>query len=76
MITSRNAENEGNKNIRIRDEVIEKVNTFKYLGTFITRKNEVTEEIKSRLVLGNACFYSVQKLLTLRLLSRKLKLKI
>jgi len=60
MITSRNTGNEGNKTIRIRDEVIEKVNKFKYLGAYVTSKNEVTEEIKSRLVSGNACLYSVQ----------------
>jgi len=47
MITSRNTRNEGNKNIRIRYEVIEKVNTFEYLGAYVTSKNEVTEEIKS-----------------------------
>jgi len=46
------------------------------LVAYVTSKNEVTEEIKSRLVSGNACFYSVQKLLTSRLISSKLKLKI
>jgi len=65
IITSRNTGIEGNKNIRIRDEVRE-VNKFKYLGAYVTSKNEVKEEIKSRLVSGNACFYSVQKLLTSR----------
>jgi len=68
MIRSRNTGNEGNKNIRIKDEVIEKVNKFKYLRAYVTIKNEVTEEIKSRLVTENACFYSVQKLLTSRLI--------
>jgi len=46
MITSLNTGNEGNKSIRIKDEVIEKVNKFKYLGAYVTSKNEVTEEIK------------------------------
>ena len=63
-------------NITIKNEITEKVHKFKYLGAYVTSKNEVTEEIKSRLVSGNACFYSVQKLLTSRLISRKLKLKI
>jgi len=61
---------------RIRDVVIDKGNKFKYLGAYVTNKNEVTEEMKSRLVSGNAFFYSVKKLLTSRLISRKLKLKI
>jgi hypothetical protein len=34
------------------------------------------EEIKSRLNLENACYHSVQSLLSSRLLSRKLKVKI
>jgi len=74
---SRNTGNNGNRYILIKNEIIEKVNKFKYLRAYVTIKNEVTEEIKSRLVSANACFfYSVQKLLTSRLISRKLKLKI
>ena len=36
----------------------------------------IQEEIKSRLKLGNACYYSVQNLLSSRLLSKNLKIKI
>ena len=36
----------------------------------------IQEEIKSRLKLGNACYYSVQNLLSSSLLSKKLKIKI
>jgi len=36
----------------------------------------VSEEIKSRLRSGNACYYSVQNLLSSRLLSKNLKIKI
>jgi len=68
MKTSRSTGNEGIKNIRIKDEVIEKVNKFRNLGAYVTSKNEVTEEINSRLVSENACFHSVQKLLTSRLI--------
>jgi len=34
------------------------------------------EEIKNRLKLGNACYYSVQNILSSSLLSKKLKTKI
>ena len=34
------------------------------------------KEIKSRLKLGNACYYSVQNLLSSSLLSKKLKIKL
>jgi hypothetical protein len=36
----------------------------------------IQEEIKSRLKLGNACYYSVQNLLSSSLLSKNLKAKI
>jgi len=55
---------------------IERVEEFKYLGTKLTNKNSIQEEIKSRLKLGNACYYSVQNLLSSSLLTKKLKIKI
>jgi hypothetical protein len=41
---------------------IERVEEFKYLGTILTNQNSIQEEIKSRLKLGNACYYLVQNL--------------
>jgi len=38
---------------------IERVEEFKYLGATLTNQNSIQEEIKSRLKLGNACYYSV-----------------
>ena len=55
---------------------IERVEEFKYVGTTLTNKNSVQEEIKSRLKSGNACYYSVQNLLSSSLLSKNLKIKI
>jgi len=46
------------------------------LGTTLTNQNSIQEEIKSRLKSGNACYYSVQNLLSSRLLSKNLKIKI
>jgi len=54
----------------------ERVEEFKYLGTTLTYQNFIQEESKSRLKLGNACYYSVQNLLSSRLLSKHLKIKI
>jgi len=45
---------------------IEWVEEFKYLGTTLTNQNSIQEEIKSRLKTGNACYYSVQNLLSSR----------
>ena len=52
------------------------IEEFKYLGKTLTNKNSIQEEIKSRLKLGNACYYSVQIFLSSTLLSKKLKIKI
>ena len=46
------------------------------MGTTLTHQNSILEEIKSRLRLGNACYHSVRNLLSSRLLSQKLKIKI
>ena len=62
--------------MKIDNRSIEKVEEFKYLGTTLTNKNSIQEEIKSRLKVANACYYSVQNLLSSSLLSKKLKFEI
>jgi len=52
------------------------VEGFKYLGTTLTNQNSIAEEIKSRLMSGNARYHSVQNLLSSRLISKNLKIKI
>jgi hypothetical protein len=47
-----------------------------YILTKLTDQNSIQEEIKIRLKLGNACYHSVQNLLSSRLLSKNLKIKI
>jgi expansin (peptidoglycan-binding protein) len=47
-----------------------------YLGTTITNQNLIHEEIKGRLNLGNACYHSVQNILTSRLLSKNISIRI
>ena len=70
MIMSRD-QNEGRSHSRKSDNSsIERVEEFKYLGRRLTNKNSIQEKIKSRLKLGNACYYSVQKLLSSRFLSK------
>jgi len=39
-------------------------------------QHSVHDEIKSRLKSGNACYHSVRKLLSSRLLSKNIKIKI
>jgi hypothetical protein len=49
---------------------------LKYLGTTQTDQNCILVEIKSRLNSGNACYHSVQSLLSSSLLSRNVNVKI
>jgi hypothetical protein len=70
MIMSRYPNSGQNQNIRIANESFEKVAKFKYLGTTLTNQNDIQDEIKSRLNSGNACYYSVQNLLSSRLISK------
>jgi hypothetical protein len=70
MTMSRHPNSGQNQNIRIANESFEKVATFRNLGTTLTNQNDIHDEIKSRLNSGNACYYSVQNLLSFRLISK------
>jgi hypothetical protein len=48
-------------NIKTDNSSFERVE-FKYLGTTLTNQNSIQVEIRRRLKLGNACYYSVQNL--------------
>jgi len=58
------------------NRTFEMVEQFKYLGTALTNRNSIQEEIKSRLKSGNAGYHSMQNLLSSSLLSKNLKIKI
>jgi hypothetical protein len=69
-----NDEKAGRKDsIKIANRFFEDVLKLKYL---VTDQNCMQEEIKSRSNLGNACYHSVQSLLSSHLLSRNVKVKI
>jgi hypothetical protein len=56
-----------NRDMKIANRSFENVEQFRYLGTTETNKNLIQEEIK-RLNSDNACYHSVQNLLSSRLL--------
>jgi hypothetical protein len=65
-----------NRDIKIANRSFENVSQFKYLGTTVTNQNLLQKEIKWRLNSGNACYHSVQNLLSSLLLSKNLKMRI
>jgi hypothetical protein len=75
MLMSRDHNAGQNHNIKIKNKSFERVEQFKYLGTTLSNQNSIQEEIKSRLKWGNACYQSVQELLSSSLLSKNTKIK-
>ena len=57
MVKSRDQNARQSQKIKIDDNSFERVEEFKYLGTTLTNKNSVQEEIYSRLKSGNACYH-------------------
>ena len=73
MITSRQQNIVHSQNIVIENSSFEKMEKFKYLGVRVTSTNDIHEEIKRRIKLGNAYYYSLEKILSSSLFSKKLK---
>ncbi|KAJ4446909.1 hypothetical protein ANN_13610 [Periplaneta americana] len=76
MIMSRDQNILRNGTIKIGDLSFEEVEKFRYLGATVTNINDTREEIKRRMNMGNACYYSVEKLSSSSLLSKNLKVRI
>jgi hypothetical protein len=70
MIMSRYPNSGQDQNIRIANESFGNVAKFRYLGTTLTNQNDIHDGIKSTLNSGNACYYSVQNLLSSLLISK------
>jgi hypothetical protein len=65
-----------NHDIKVANRCFENVAHVRYLGTAVTNQNLIQEEIKRRLNSGNACYQSVQNLLSSCLLSKNVKIRI
>jgi hypothetical protein len=73
MLMSRSQKTGQKHSIKTVSRSFEDVAKFRYLGTTLTDQNCMHEAIKNRLNSGNACYRSVQSLLSSHLLSRNLK---
>jgi len=76
MVMSREQNAGRSHSIKSDNISFEKVEQFKYLETNLVQQNTIQEEIKSRLKTGSAFYHSVQNLLSSRLLSNILNIKI
>jgi hypothetical protein len=76
MVMSRDQNAARNGYIQIGNKSFETVEQCKYLETTLTKQNSIHEEIKSRLKSGNACYHSVQNLVSSSLLSKTVKITI
>jgi hypothetical protein len=64
MLMSRHPNSGQNQNIRRANESFENVAKFICLRMTVTNGKDIHDEIKNRLNSGNACYYSVQNLLS------------
>jgi hypothetical protein len=75
MLLFLNQNAEQSRIIKIGITSLENVSRFKHLGTTVTNQKFIQEEIKRRQNSGNACYHSVQNLLSSRLLSKNKKIR-
>jgi len=50
-----------------------RINSFKYLGSIVSEKNDITKEVAARIQAGNRVYYSSVKILSSRSLPKKIK---
>jgi hypothetical protein len=74
MLLSRRQNAGQNHDTKIDNRSIQNVAHFKYLGTIVTNEIFFREKIK-RFNSDNACYHSVQNLLSSRFLSKNVKVR-
>jgi hypothetical protein len=64
MLLSRHQNSGRNRDTKLANRSLVNVSQFKYYSKTVTNQNLIEEEIKKRLNSGNACYHSVQNLLS------------
>jgi hypothetical protein len=75
MLLSHHQNADQSRNIEIANRSFEIGSQFKFLGTTVQNQSLILEEIKKRLYSGNACYHSVQNLMSSQLLSKNIKIR-
>jgi hypothetical protein len=76
MLLSRHSTAWQSHDVKTANRCFENIAQFRYLVTDITNRNLIQEKIKRRLNSGNAWYLSLQNILSSRLLSKNVKIKI
>jgi len=76
MVMSRDQNAGRSYSMKIDNSSFERVEHFRYLGTNLTNQNSIREGNKCRLKSHNACYRSVQNLLSSSLLPKNIKIKV
>jgi len=64
------------KEIELMGKRYEKVESFKYLGAVMTSLNEIETEIKSKIAVGNKCYYALGPIIKRRSISQSIKIRL
>jgi hypothetical protein len=62
------------KEIELMGKKYEKVESFKYLGAVMTSLNDIKTETKSKIAVGNKCYYALRAILKGRSISQSIKI--
>ena len=78
LLSSRSESSPGRlgQNVSIGNHRFEAVQNFIYLGSEVTHDNDITSEIKRRIMLASRCLYGLSKMLRSKNLSRTSKIKL
>ena len=55
--------------------VFGRVQNFRYLGALIISKNLISDEVRSRIAVGNRSFYSLRQIFRAKAISKAVKIK-
>jgi hypothetical protein len=75
MLLSRHQNAGQNHDIKIGNRCFENVTQFRYLGATVRNQNLIDEEIKLSLNSDKACYHSVQNILSSRLPTKNVKIR-
>ena len=75
IVITRDQDAGRSQNIKTDNSFFERVEKFRYLGKTLTNQNSILGAMKRGLKSGNACYLSLQNLLSSSLLSKNIKIK-